>query len=152
MNSHQSSATKFVLISALLVTTSAAQAAMYRWVDKNGAVHYTQTPPPADVKSDKVRPAPPPSAGSGGLKQYSENNDKASADKSKKDTEESGKRNMRETQCAEAKALMEKLHGQPMNRLAERDDNGNITRMTPEKFKELETEAQGGIDKHCDPQ
>lgn len=39
----------------LLVTglTSSAFAEMYKWIDKNGEVHYTQTPPPADAKQGK---------------------------------------------------------------------------------------------------
>ncbi|WP_455219186.1 ankyrin repeat domain-containing protein [Kaarinaea lacus] len=34
-----------VLLTQLL-TISAAQSAFYKWVDKNGQIHYTQTPPP----------------------------------------------------------------------------------------------------------
>ncbi len=33
--------------------TSQAFAQMYKWLDKNGEVHYTQTPPPADAKQGK---------------------------------------------------------------------------------------------------
>jgi glutaredoxin len=36
---------------ALAMLCGAAHAQMYRWVDKDGGVHYTQTPPPADAKS-----------------------------------------------------------------------------------------------------
>ena len=35
-----------VLIAALLGTTSAQAAKFYRWVDENGQVHFSQTPPP----------------------------------------------------------------------------------------------------------
>ena len=45
---------KATAYSALLVLTlaaSLAQAAMYRWVDGNGRVHYTDTPPPTYQKS-----------------------------------------------------------------------------------------------------
>ncbi len=40
-----------VLAAALLLTAVSAQAAMYRWVDGNGRVHYTDTPPSTYQKS-----------------------------------------------------------------------------------------------------
>ncbi len=38
----------------------AAAAEMYKWVDANGRVVYSDQPPPANVKSEVVRPPPPP--------------------------------------------------------------------------------------------
>jgi hypothetical protein len=35
----------------LLLVTSLAQAQVYRWVDQNGTVHYSNTTPPAGVKA-----------------------------------------------------------------------------------------------------
>lgn len=43
--------TKSVLLAVLLVFAAAASAQMYRWVDKDGRVHYTATPPPPGVKA-----------------------------------------------------------------------------------------------------
>ena len=40
-----------VLFAALLLTMGAAQATMYRWVDGNGRVHYSDTLPPTYQKS-----------------------------------------------------------------------------------------------------
>jgi hypothetical protein len=45
---------------ALLVAAAPAGATMYKWVDKNGKVVYSDQPPPADVKSEIVKPPPPP--------------------------------------------------------------------------------------------
>lgn len=39
------------LLVLLLLATGFAQAAMYRWVDGNGRVHYSDTPPPTYQKS-----------------------------------------------------------------------------------------------------
>ncbi len=39
------------LLAALLLAAGAAQAAMYRWVDGNGRVHYSDTLPPSYQKS-----------------------------------------------------------------------------------------------------
>lgn len=39
------------LAAALAATAAQAQSTVYRWVDKNGNVQYTDSPPPADAKS-----------------------------------------------------------------------------------------------------
>jgi glutaredoxin len=36
---------------ALAATVAGAQSNVYRWVDKDGKTHFTDTPPPADAKS-----------------------------------------------------------------------------------------------------
>ena len=36
---------------ALVATAALAQSNVYRWVDKDGKVHFSDTPPPADAKS-----------------------------------------------------------------------------------------------------
>ena len=46
-----------------------ASAQMYKWVDSNGKVQYSDKPPPGNVKSEKLReppPAPAPSAAAAG--------------------------------------------------------------------------------------
>lgn len=36
---------------AFVATAAGAQSTVYRWVDKDGKTHFTDTPPPADAKS-----------------------------------------------------------------------------------------------------
>ena len=48
-------------IVALAAVVTPAIAAMYKWVDANGRVVYSDQPPPANVKSEVVQPPPPPS-------------------------------------------------------------------------------------------
>jgi len=51
-----------------------ASAQLYKWVDSNGKVQYSDKPPPSDVKTEKLRAparaasAPAPSAGKDGAK------------------------------------------------------------------------------------
>ena len=46
---------------ALVLAAGAAGAAtMYKWVDANGRVIYSDQPPPGNVKSEIVKPPPPP--------------------------------------------------------------------------------------------
>ena len=40
---------------ALLATAAVAQTNVYRWVDKDGKVHFSDTPPPADAKSSSQK-------------------------------------------------------------------------------------------------
>jgi len=46
----------------LVVLAPAAMAEMYKWVDENGAVHYTQERPPPGIQGDKIKPPPPVSS------------------------------------------------------------------------------------------
>jgi len=40
---------------ALLATVAVAQTNVYRWVDKDGKTHFSDTPPPADAKSSSQK-------------------------------------------------------------------------------------------------
>jgi hypothetical protein len=53
---------RILILCVTLAFTAAATAQMYRWVDKDGRVHYTSTPPPAGTKSRTLQApvAPPP--------------------------------------------------------------------------------------------
>lgn len=43
---------------ALALATTSAFAAPYKWVDKDGKTHYSDTPPPAGIKAEKVELKP----------------------------------------------------------------------------------------------
>lgn len=52
-----------LLLGILLAVSATAAAQLYRWVDKDGRVHYTATPPPAGATKSRTlqTPATPPS-------------------------------------------------------------------------------------------
>ena len=50
-----------VAISLVLCVALPASAQMYKWVDANGKVQYSDKPPPSNIKTEKLR-APPPAA------------------------------------------------------------------------------------------
>lgn len=51
---------RLMVLVSMLVFTALASAQMYRWVDKDGRVHYTATPPPPGVKARTLQaPAAP---------------------------------------------------------------------------------------------
>jgi len=47
-----------VVISMLVLPASRAAAEIYKWVDKDGSVHFTDSPPPASAKAEVVTPEP----------------------------------------------------------------------------------------------
>ena len=49
-------------MAAALLFAAGAQATMYKWKDKEGHTHFTDTPPPAGVKSSTIKPPPEPPA------------------------------------------------------------------------------------------
>jgi hypothetical protein len=53
-------AAALAVVVSLLFTAAPAGATMYKWVDKNGRVVYSDQPPPSDIKSEIVKPPPPP--------------------------------------------------------------------------------------------
>jgi hypothetical protein len=48
-----------IAVGTLFVAAPTA-ATLYKWVDKNGRVIYSDQPPPSDVKVEIVKPPPPP--------------------------------------------------------------------------------------------
>src|SRR5256885_2263385 len=56
------------LLLLLILSSASALAQVHRWVDDKGTVHYSDSPPPAGVKSTTVdidlKPAPPPAPSS----------------------------------------------------------------------------------------
>lgn len=54
--------TKSVILAVMLAFAATAFAQMYRWVDKDGRVHYTATPPPPGVKARTLQAPSAPAA------------------------------------------------------------------------------------------
>lgn len=60
-----------LLLGILLAASAAASAQLYRWVDKDGRVHYTATPPPPGATKSRTietRSAPPAAGGESAAK------------------------------------------------------------------------------------
>jgi hypothetical protein len=55
---------RILILCVTLAFAAAATAQMYRWIDKDGRVHYTATPPPAGTKARTLQApmTPPPPA------------------------------------------------------------------------------------------
>ncbi len=60
---------RVLVVGLLLAFAAGASAQLYRWVDKDGRVRYSDTPPPPGVKGTTLQPAPgaaaPPASAAG---------------------------------------------------------------------------------------
>lgn len=128
---------------AILLAAGVVAAQVYKWVDKDGKVQFTDTPPPPtatkeDAKKLVIKPAA--GAGSGAsdtpksLAERNKDSDKRRADagaKAKKDDEQRAADGKNEARCQEANSYLRDLEsGRP---LSHADANGDRTFMSDEE-------------------
>jgi hypothetical protein len=130
-----------------------AALAAYRWVDAEGNVQYTQTPPPAGVNVDTIKtptlsaePAPVKKPSESGAK----NPEKPAADKSDKNREIDEKNAViRKANCAKAQEHMRALGtGAPML-MADPQNPEKFVVMSDELRQQKQTETQNHIADFC---
>jgi hypothetical protein len=141
---------KTLLLAALIVAAPLpALAEIYRWVDAQGRVQYTQTPPP-DRPAETVRPAAPPAGGGdNGLKKYAEQLDKNRSEQQKKQAEAEVAKQQRAARCAEVQQRLKLLGERSPNRLATRLPDGSYERWTSEKYDEELSQTRQAAGREC---
>ena len=118
---------------AILLATATVAAQVYKWVDKDGKVQYTDTPPPANAtksEAKKIETAPPvatkASAPAKSLQDRAKESDKRKADdaeKTKKSEAEQQNAVANAANCRDASAALKDLEtGRPITR---RTDSGD---------------------------
>jgi len=141
---------KTLLLAVLIVAAPfPVLAEIYRWVDAQGRVHYTQTPPPARP-AETVRPAAPPAGGGdNGLKQYAEQLDKQRMEQQKQQAEAETEKQQRAARCAEVQQRLKLLGERSPNRLATQLPDGSYERWTSEKYDEQLGQARQAAERDC---
>ncbi len=140
------------LLPCLLALPAAAE--IYRWVDENGTVVYSQTPPPDGRRTTTVAPPPPPAEDPAvarkrleeqirRLEQSAEARRKAEAKKAK--TREEAAR--REARCRQARRNLEILNTRPPNTLYRVGDE--YRRFTMEELEARRRQLEAAIEEHC---
>ena len=128
-------------------------AEMYKWVDDEGQVQYSQSPPPG-------RPAqtikPPPKVDSKAardklkqqLQDFEVRGDKRQeqAEADQKTQEQAGER---KADCEAARERLAKLAGKP--RILQYAEDGSSKRLTEEERQAAIAEARKKIEEHCEP-
>lgn len=112
---------KILLLTTLMIFSCSASAGLYKWVDDEGNVHYSQKRPPNQQFKRLKAPPPVPAASkplyqSEQAKQSKGGNDTAAAETAKNEK-------ARETNCANAKKNLNAY--QVYRRI--RDKEGNVT-------------------------
>lgn len=154
MRSSSVSNTTIALTTAILLAASgSAGAKMYKWVDEDGVTQYTQTPPPkGDYKPVKPPPPPPSSAAQSkkdldkrGEEFEKRREEKAEADKKAAKDAKIEQRN--KSNCATARANLEKL--KTGRRLRSKEKDGSIKYVTEDDRTARIEKAQEQIKKFC---
>ncbi len=138
----------------LVVAVPNAFAAMYKWVDENGRVQYTQTPPPEGRFNQLKAPPPPPSAAAA-QKQLQDLLAKQEAERAQREAEKKGAQASDDNQaqltarCNEAKGQLVVLVNSPPGRVTVEGADGTIHRLTEEEHASRLAEVKKIISESC---
>ncbi len=133
----------FALLLLLIPALGLAQA--YRWVDENGKVHYSQTPP---SKGDYglVAPAPPPgkSPNVEALSEYA-----ASLDKEQADRREHAGKTLARQQARCTQARRQKAQFEVDGRYYSTNEKGERSYLNAQQIDQRREAAQAAVQEHC---
>jgi hypothetical protein len=135
----------------------AASAEMYRWVDSQGKVHYSDSPPPAGAKSSKTIDTPPPSAAPSGAapkaKTWQEKEmdfrqrQAAEADAQAKKQKEEAEAKERKQNCENARKSLASLESG--TRIVTTDEKGERVYMDDSARAAAISEARKAVENWC---
>lgn len=126
-------------------------AGTYKWVDEDGNVQYTQTPPPAGIEAETIKP-PPKIDTEKALMDLKEQEEKAAKlrqdrlDSAKKEEEAMAELNLQKKNCEMARARLAS-YDQPMVKFVQED--GTRVRATEEERQAEIAKSQEMIKEFC---
>ena len=151
MNSHILSAACGALLAVICLAAAADQ--MYKWVDKDGHVHYSQTPPPSTgVQAQSVNisaPAPDPVTlkNEQNLAQQIKTKDQQAQDAAQKQQQDAQKQAQQKKNCDELRERLVVLT--QSRRPATVDAQGNTTYLSDDDIQKQEQDLNDQIAKNC---
>ena len=136
----------------LLGVGQIAQARIYKWVDKDGVVQYTQTPPPSGITASEIKPPPPPPDAAAAEKQLQQQ--QAELNKTREDRIKAGEEQQKEEQfaadkkqkCEQARLRLRSMQRPRVNVVGK---DGERRRLTEEEREAGIAKAREMIDKLC---
>ncbi|MGH8397265.1 MAG: DUF4124 domain-containing protein [Gammaproteobacteria bacterium] len=140
-----------ILLCAVMVTAFADQ--VYRWVDKDGNVHYSQTPPASTtVHANSVNfsaPAPDPvgQQNAQNLVRQMQAQNKQAEDAQQQAAAEAQQQAQQQQRCNQLQAELHVM--QQVNRVVTVDAKGNRTYLTDAQHEQQEQQLQDQINKEC---
>ena len=141
-----------IQILTLCVVVSNSHAALYKWVDADGNVNYSQKPPPGDIAADVIKPPPKVKTDEAidkldGQEKYLEGLQEERQKQAEKQQLEDGNEAIRKSNCELGKDKLTRLTDTP--RVQKVDKDGNVSRLNEEERQAKIKEAQALIDKDC---
>lgn len=142
-----------VAIAIAAFSLSAGADQVYRWVDKDGHVHYSQTPPSSTgVNAQTLNIAPPPPDPTGlqndqKLAQQAQDRDKQSQDAQKKDQAAQQQLEQQKKECDYLQQRLQVL--EQSARIATVDAQGNKSYVSDSDRAKQEQDLQDQLNKNC---
>lgn len=165
MNTIKASSVKKHLLVLLMVCSTGSFAALNKWVDEKGKVHYSDQPPPANVKAQQLRPtvtaddpantgdtaaASAPAAPKTIAEREAElkKEQQAKQAAAEKAAQEQARAEARKADCEAAQQSLKTL--QSDLRIIEMDAKGEQAYLTDEQRRQRIEKAQQSVDTYCD--
>jgi hypothetical protein len=127
---------------------------IYKWVDQNGAIQYTQFPPPSGIEVLEIRNAPPPAddpaAERARLQQETEALDERMEERKEaaaRAEQQAKNRKIRQENCVVARKNLSELQQGGIKRY--RLPDGTVLRLTEEDRQKRIAEAEAEIAENC---
>lgn len=142
-----------LIVPAALVFAAAQAQQVYRWVDAQGNVHYTQTPPPAGTtKTTVIDLAPPPPDPTGVAEQKQLVKSVAAADAAKQQAadqaaQEAAKKAQQQQACDAARKQLQGY--MEAHRVITNANSANPTYYSGDDLVKLREQAQQQVNKVC---
>lgn len=137
----------------LAITTTAAAQQVYRWVDKNGEVHYTQTPPPStSVHPSNVLINAPPADSTAArdaqnLVQQMQQAKANQAQAAQQQAQVEAAKRAQQQRCNQLRSRLQIL--EQVGPVATVDPQGNRTYWTDAQHTQAEQQLQNEINSQC---
>lgn len=143
---------RILVCAASLVVLPAGAAEVYRWVDAEGGVHYTEHPPESrdatrmhlkkSAPAQPVAPASPPRASAGAATKTSD------AEAAAKEEAERQQAERLQVHCANVRKNIEQLRTRPAARYPRED--GSYQRYSDEERERMIADAEEFLQANCD--
>lgn len=134
-----------------LAVACATQAETYKWKDQYGQMHYSQFPP-KDGKAEVVNAptAPGTNPNQDSLNKSLQDAQKAEPEKKRAAEAAALEQARRQENCRAAIERLAYLDAHAPNRIATKDDQGQVSRMTPEEHARQRGLEQDKVKQNCD--
>jgi hypothetical protein len=144
----------FLAIGLVIASPLALAQKIYKWVDKDGTVHYGSQPPGHNAQEVRIHqmpaaPAPEPAQKSGDKPppSFMESYEKEQKDKAAAAAKAEQEKALRDKNCAIARKRLATL--KIGGRIVEADANGERKFLSDEEIQSRQQEAQKDVDKWC---